>query len=300
MNRYIRSPLNYPGNKYKLLPYLIPLFPTNSNIFVDLFCGSCNIGINISATKILCNDRTYQLIDIFNCFKTTELNTTLNHIHNRIGEYHLSLTNADGYDKFRTYYNQTRQPLDLFILLCYAFNHQLSLNSKGEFNESFGRNRSRYNPTTERNLIDFIKAIHSKNIEFISNDFNGVDLSYLTESDFVYCDPPYLCSDGIVNRRANGFSGWNIHQQETLLSLLDWLNNRKVKFGLSEVLVHKGIENKLLKDWCGKYKTHYIENNYKNCSYQSKHRTDTTIEIYITNYDQQPTFKQNQIFHREY
>lgn len=285
MNRCIRSPLNYPGNKYRLLSSLLPLFPDSPNNFVDLFCGSANVGINASATRIICNDRTPQLIDLFNVFKNTDLNELLDHIHKRIEEYGLSLTNADGYGRFRSYYNQTRQPLDLFILLCYAFNHQLSLNRKGEFNESFGRNRSRFSPTTEKNLIAFVQAIHSKNIEFVCNDFAEVDLSHLTGSDFVYCDPPYLCSDGIVNRRANGYSGWNIKQQETLLNLLDWLDGKKVRFGLSEVLTHKGEENSLLKKWCEKYKVHYIESSYRNCSYQSRHRADETVEVYITNID---------------
>lgn len=36
---YIKSPLNYVGGKFKLLPEIIPLFPTNINTFVDLFGG---------------------------------------------------------------------------------------------------------------------------------------------------------------------------------------------------------------------------------------------------------------------
>ena len=43
----IQSPLNYTGGKFKLLPQILPLFPKNINTFVDLFCGGCNVGINI-------------------------------------------------------------------------------------------------------------------------------------------------------------------------------------------------------------------------------------------------------------
>ena len=35
----IQSPLNYTGGKYKLLPQLLPHFPQDINLFVDLFCG---------------------------------------------------------------------------------------------------------------------------------------------------------------------------------------------------------------------------------------------------------------------
>ena len=38
-NEYIKSPLNYTGGKYKLLPQIIPIFPSDINTFVDLFGG---------------------------------------------------------------------------------------------------------------------------------------------------------------------------------------------------------------------------------------------------------------------
>ena len=37
--KYIKSPLNYVGGKYKLLNELVALFPTELNTFVDLFWG---------------------------------------------------------------------------------------------------------------------------------------------------------------------------------------------------------------------------------------------------------------------
>ena len=35
----IKSPLNYTGGKFKLLPQILPLFPNDINTFVDLFGG---------------------------------------------------------------------------------------------------------------------------------------------------------------------------------------------------------------------------------------------------------------------
>lgn len=52
----IQSPLNYTGGKYKLLPQILPLFPKNIDLFVDLFCGGCNVGINVEANRFLYND----------------------------------------------------------------------------------------------------------------------------------------------------------------------------------------------------------------------------------------------------
>ena len=47
----IKSPMNYVGGKYKLLPQILPLFPKNIETFVDLFCGGFNVGINVEAKK---------------------------------------------------------------------------------------------------------------------------------------------------------------------------------------------------------------------------------------------------------
>ena len=48
----IQSPLNYTGGKFKLLPQILPLFPENIDIFVDLFCGGANVGVNIKSQRI--------------------------------------------------------------------------------------------------------------------------------------------------------------------------------------------------------------------------------------------------------
>ena len=43
-NEVIKSPLNYIGGKYKILPQILPLFPKNIDTFIDLFAGGCNVG----------------------------------------------------------------------------------------------------------------------------------------------------------------------------------------------------------------------------------------------------------------
>lgn len=42
--KYIKSPLNYVGGKFKLPPQIIALFPDNINTFVDLFGGGGHKG----------------------------------------------------------------------------------------------------------------------------------------------------------------------------------------------------------------------------------------------------------------
>lgn len=51
---YIKSPLIYNGGKYKLLPQIMPNFPSECNTFVDLFTGGLNVGINVNAKNNIC------------------------------------------------------------------------------------------------------------------------------------------------------------------------------------------------------------------------------------------------------
>ena len=53
VKKYIKSPINYSGSKYRLLKKIFPLLPKNINTFVDLFCGACNVGINANAKMLI-------------------------------------------------------------------------------------------------------------------------------------------------------------------------------------------------------------------------------------------------------
>lgn len=61
----IQSPLNYTGGKFKLLPQILPLFPGKIDQFVDLFCGGCNVGLNVTANKVIYNDLDENVINLY-------------------------------------------------------------------------------------------------------------------------------------------------------------------------------------------------------------------------------------------
>lgn len=73
-----------------------------------------------------------------------------------------------------------------------------------------------------------------------------------------------------------------LHQE--LLGLLDTLNYRGVKFTLSNISYHKGMENTILAEWRKKYNVKYIDKTYSNCSYHLKECEAKTVEVLITNY----------------
>lgn len=144
----------------------MPLFPKNIRTFVDLFCGGCNVGINISAKKIVFNDNLSYLIELYKTFNSKSKEEILAHIKKRIAQFNLSLTNKDGYLELRKLYNTEKNPLDLFVLTAYSFNHQIRFNNSHEFNNPFGKDRSCFNEHMKNNLINFLNALEKKNAEF--------------------------------------------------------------------------------------------------------------------------------------
>lgn len=278
---YVKSPLNYTGGKYKLLPQLLDLFPKQVNTFVDLFAGGGNVSVNVKAEKVVFNDLMWQVPEMLQEFKKIGVEESLRKIDGYISSYDLSKENKEGYLALRELYNKGKSdPLMLYTLICYSFNNQIRFNNKGAYNMPFGKDRSSFNPTLREKFIIFVQRLQSMEIQFSSKDFRELDLDTLGENDFVYCDPPYLIT--VASYNENG--GWGEQAERDLLAKLDTLDKAGVKFGLSNVFESKGKENIILKEWAKGYTVHYLDHTYSNCSYHKKDKQSKDIEVFITNY----------------
>ena len=277
MNNFIKSPLNYVGGKYKLLGDILPLFPEKVNTFVDLFGGGGNVSVNTNSNNFIYNDIETHVTDLLQHLHTTDVNEAVTAIDNLIEKYDLSKTNAEGYNSLRDFYNQDpSDPMVFYTLVCYAFNNQIRFNKNGQYNMPFGKNRSSFNDTLRAKFVAFVEALHNKDCTFSNKDFRDFDFSSLGTDDFVYADPPYFNSVAAYNE--NG--GWTEDHEKALLSILDNLNNKGIKFALSNNLKY---DNSLLEEWMQKYTVHYLNANYSNCNYHKKDKSPD-IEVLITNY----------------
>jgi DNA adenine methylase Dam len=283
---YIKSPMNYIGGKFKLLPQLFDRFPKSINTLYDVFGGGANISLNTKARHIYYNDIVNYVSDMFSALQDNTLTTALNKIHNVINTYQLSKTNLDGFLRLRDDYNRGNKSWEMFyMLVCHSFNYQFRFNNNHEYNSSFGKDRSYYSTVTEEKFITFLNRLHSLDIIFDSKDFRKINFSNANKNDLVYFDPPYLITTGNYNDGKRGFKGWNEQDEKDLLELCDSLNNQGTRFALSNVFECKGKSNDILKKWSNNYNLAYIHSNYGNCNYQAKDKSkDSTIEVLITNY----------------
>ena len=71
----IGSPLNYTGNKFKLLNQLIPYLNDQSDTFIDIFAGSGLVALNTNAKELFLNDNNEITIQLLNYFKDNDSKT---------------------------------------------------------------------------------------------------------------------------------------------------------------------------------------------------------------------------------
>lgn len=305
----IQSPLNYTGGKFKLLPQILPLFPQNINTFVDLFCGGCNVGINIDCESVIYNDLDENLLYLYNTFKNLDKQSVFEWIYEIINTYGLSLVSDKGYDyykcdsskglggynkesflRLRADFNEKKKKgnydyyyyVMLYVIIVYAFNNQIRFNSNGEFNLPVGKRD--FNKKMQQKLSDFIDKIKEQNCKFTCLDFREFDIDTLENNDFVYVDPPYLITCATYNEQG----GWSETDEKDLLRFLDRLNEKGLRFALSNVLRSKGKENTILIEWLDKNKDKYravnLNYSYSNSNYQTKDKTSNSEEVLIINY----------------
>lgn len=302
----VRSPLNYTGGKYKLLPQLLPHFPEGINTFVDLFCGGCNVGLNVQAQRVIYNDANPFLQSLYRVFQRCDKETLFAQVSSIIDAYGLSRTDTHGYAfygcesahgvaafnkepflRLREDFNRRSRRDDmyyvmLYVLMVYAFNNQIRFNQNGEFNLPVGKRD--FNRSMAKKLSLFIDRIQEQQCEFRCEDFRDFGFTDLRSTDFVYADPPYLITCATYNEQG----GWSEQSEHDLLALLDELSTRGVPFALSNVLRSKGKENTILLDWLGAHESGYrvlpLNYSYSNSNYQTKDKVSPAEEVLIVNY----------------
>ena len=283
---YIKSPMNYIGGKFKLLPQLLDKFPNKINMIYDVFGGGGTISLNTKAEHIYYNDIVHYVGDMFNSLQDETIESALNKIEKIINTYQLSITNLEGFNKLREDYNKGNKSWDMFyMLVCHSFNYQFRFNNNHEYNSSFGKDRSCYSATTEQKFVTFLEHLHNLDITFNSKDFRDIDFSDADSNDLVYFDPPYLITCGNYNDGKRGFKGWNKQDDKDLFDLCDRLDNQGTRFAMSNVFECKGKSNDELKEWSKKYNVYHLNNTYGNCNYHAKDKSNnSTDEVLITNY----------------
>lgn len=305
----LRSPLNYTGNKYRILPQILPYFPEQIDTMVDLFCGGATVGSNVNCRNIVFIDKCEQLISLLQYLSTCEFERLLKSIEQIIGKYGLSYSAKFSYSYYKSQINDSNinnglkefnriafynlradynALLDktseyanqlLYLLIVYGFNNDLRFSKNGDFNLPVGK--TDLNQSNLKKIKEYIDRMHDINSTFICCDFDSERAwNYIDMSDFIYLDPPYLITTATYNE-----NNWNVKEEERLLNQISIFLEENKFFALSNVLSKEDAINKPLSDWieanAGRVRIIDIDYHYRSSSYNKKNRNALEREVLI-------------------
>ncbi len=299
-SKTIRSPFFYVGDKYKLMPQLKQLMPKNIEQYIEPFVGGGSSFLNSKGTSYMLNDVDSYVVELHRQIgsytgKSEELFDALFEIIDFYGlscsyrgicvpedmkkkyvKTYYSKYNKDAYIRMRKDFNANKNDfLRLYLLLIYGFNHMIRFNGKGDFNLPVGN--VDFNNNVYQALNNYLDFVGEHEIEFFNMDYiSFLEKIRFDKNSYVFLDPPYLISMSEYNKL------WNDKKEDELCEYLDSLNDRGIKFGITNLITHKGKVNQRFLEWSKKYCAYDVKSNY--ISFNDNTIKADSQEVFVTNY----------------
>ncbi len=270
-----QTPINYMGNKFKLVEQIKNNLPKDIDVFYDIFGGGFNVGINIDAKKIVYNDINHIVVDLIKNLSEVSPVDLYKNIIKLISKYQLAKNNSSSYGRIRAKYNESKDWVLFFVTMLYGYQQQIRFNSKHIFNNPVGQ--SGFNDLVLEEIISYNRVAKNRNITFLSKDFEFFGDQPKHKKSFFYVDPPYLITLGSYNDGKRGFNGWNKKEEERLLNFLSKLDRDGHRFMLSNMLNYRGKQNNILLKWIK-------DNNYKVIKVTTSGMRRQRDEVLVVNY----------------
>ncbi len=179
----------------------------------------------------------------------------------------------DHFLKIREEFNIDGNPYKFFALVSSCTNNMMRFNKSFKFNQTFGERT--INDNTIQKIRDYTDVMKNKNITFTNLSYLELFKQFtVNKNDFVYLDPPYLISEAGYN------AYWSKDLESGLYNLLDELDSKNIRFMMSNVSKHKGVQNPHLNK-IQKFKIINLDGDYEKVA---KKKNSDTQEIIVTNF----------------
>lgn len=232
-NRLIAPFLKWVGGKRQSMPSIVECLPQGIERYryVEPFIGGGAALFHLQPRRALINDSNPELINTYNVIKDNldELLIALKR-HKNEPEYFYQIRSLDRSES----YSQL-SPIEKASRIIYlnktCYNGLYRVNSAGEFNSPFGQYKNP-NIVNEPTLKAVNKYLNTIDIQIMNTDYENI-LNNLDQMSFVYLDPPYHPVSESSNFTGYVQGGWNIYDQIRLKDACNALNERGVRFLLS-------------------------------------------------------------------
>lgn len=232
-NKLVAPFLKWVGGKRQIMPAIVDRLPKNISTYnyIEPFIGGGAVLFNLQPKKGIINDFNAELINVYETIKN-DLDNLIKDLkkHENTSDYFYELR---GLDRTPEYKNLTsiQRASRIIYLNKTCFNGLYRVNNAGEFNAPFGRYKNP-NIVNEPTLKAVNKYLTSNDIKLVSRDYETV-LVEVEKNSFVYIDPPYHPISVKSNFTGYVQGGWDMNDQIRLRTNCDKLNEKGVKFLLS-------------------------------------------------------------------
>lgn len=225
--------LKWVGGKKQLLSEITPLIPKKITTYVEPFIGGGAVLFNLQPKKAIINDLNEELINTYKVVKESpkELLELLKiHDKNNCEDYFYEIRALDRTNNFENMTNIEKAAKVIYLNKT-CFNGLYRVNKAGLFNSPYGKYKNP-NIINESTILAMSDYFNNNNIKIIQGDYKNA-LKDLKKNTFVYFDPPYMpisTSSSFTNYTKTSF---NEKEQIELKKECDKLDNKGIKFMLS-------------------------------------------------------------------
>ncbi len=221
--------VKWVGGKRQLMFELIKNMPKSYNRYFEPFIGGGALFFELQPEQAYISDMNEELINLYSVVRNNvyELIKDLSK-HEVSKEYFLEIRNIDRTEQY-TELSDVERASRFIYLNRTCFNGMYRVNSQGQFNVPFGYYK---NPRIidENNLLNCSELL--KKTEIKCADFSEI-LTKVKKGDLVYFDPPYVPLNETSSFTSYTKDGFDINMQFKLRDVCDELDNKGVKFMLS-------------------------------------------------------------------
>jgi DNA adenine methylase len=211
-------PLKCQGIKTKLVPEISKVsLVAEFDRWVEPFCGSCVVAMNLQPKKALLADSNVHLIRLYQEIQDGHLTPAI--VKSFLTEEGEKLR-ADGeeyYYSVRDRFNNKPCSLDFLFLNRSCFNGMMRFNRNGKFNVPYCHKSNRFAPSYVTKITNQIRriaqVIAANDWTFSISNFRAT-LALAKPGDLVYADPPY------AGRHVDYYNSWSESDEKELSDIL--------------------------------------------------------------------------------
>lgn len=239
----LSSPIRWAGSKKRVLNEMLESFKRDKENYIEPFLGSGVVMLNVlnnintlNYKKIYVNDINSNIINFYKHLKLKphELIASLlemSKIYNNKSDDEKEKMYYEIRDKFNN--AEDNKSVYFYFLMKVGFNGVYRENKSGKFNVPFGKKEKFI--IQEEYLLKISKLI--RNVKFYNLSYdNFLDMlskKGILDNSFIYCDPPYIPDDELVNQKQELYTSGKFDHCEFVEKIVK-INNSNIMVSMSE------------------------------------------------------------------